>query len=639
MYEYPTTIEVPAASLDPMAHNLIQKFNECVVWQGTERIGGKTLKQVLYDCYNQVNGITAPEDIAAIEATGVKATVNLSALKCGTAQAFLNEAIVLSDIMPFRVEPTPIPDLSERGRMEALERFNSDWYGGAYLQPTDLLTVLREVKKAILDKEYEVAQEAARAMERLMRDQIVEGGWRNAMFSFITDFVTYPYAILYGPVPTVSTRLRWVNNRPVPRQETHYQFRSVSPWDFWYTPDSPDTQRGSGVFIRQRWTLSHLMQAKRLRSYMASEIDDILEDLQYGRKQFRWMSENPDQPDDYLKHWTNCTGTVDALIYYGWFSSDELNRYGITGLEEGTNYNAVVTMVAGKTIQVSLTPNPAVQSRPVFTASYYKTRDRIPNYSIPQKIRDVERCYHATLRYLMRNASNISGPIVEADYKRVIRHMTKEDMGAIVNDTIYFVDNDVATNTPAFRFYAQPNAVPTLSELLGKWEVLADKITDIPSILHGQSSGGGAQRTARGLYLLQGNATKSFQAATSNMDRDVFVPCGTLMYNNNMLFEKDESIKGDCLVYAQGVDGMLKKEEQSQTALEMLQLFASVGAQFANNPEGIRIVTYFMNQLMENRGVPDQYKLNPMSLMGGSVDPGGGMMSPGPDVLAQVGGM
>ena len=45
------------------------------------------------------------------------------------------------------------------------------------------------------------------------------------------------------------------------RTEVLPTFRAVSPFDFAYSPDSPDAQRGTCVFTRTLWTRKELLDA------------------------------------------------------------------------------------------------------------------------------------------------------------------------------------------------------------------------------------------------------------------------------------------------------------------------------------------------------------------------------------------
>lgn len=614
MYDYAKTLDVPARSQDPIANITIQRFNEAVRWQSQERVGDKSLRVVLRECYDQFNGNLSCEDQAIADEIGVDAYVNLTAMKAGLVQSYLLETLVQGNALPWVIQPTPIPDLSSTGQFMVLEQLKEQIYGQQF--SGDINQLIRQLKTATMRAEYDHAKEAAANMEKLIADQCLEGGWNNAMYGFTNDFAVYPFAVLQGPVPVRRATLQWSGDKPVAKYQTFYEFRSISPWDFWYSPDSPDTQRGTGVFVRQRWTRQNLLEAAKMKSYIYDNIKKVLEDTTSHNYNFKWLSENPDQPDNQLAMWAHCSATVDVLVHYGFFSGKELREYGITNVDDLQFYNATVTVINGYTVQVVIPPNPNLNQRPIFTASFYKTHDRIPSFSIPQRIRDVERCFLTTLRYLMSNVAGASGPIGEADYSRLSKYMTDEDIGRLVPNTIYLADSEMGNNNPALRFYNIPSVMGQYMPLLQYFMDLADRESNIPAALHGTAQGSGAMRTFRGAAMLQGNAVKSIQAAVANADQFVFAPLGNLIYNYNMLYEKDESIKGDCKVLAQGATGLMQREIDRQNSYEILQLTASAGNQLVQMPNGSKIITWALNNVLGNMGVPKELLTDPMTTGG-----------------------
>lgn len=623
VYEYARTIEVPAKSKDALANITIQRFNDAVSWQLQELVGDKSLRTVLRECYDQFNGNLSCRDREIAEEIGVDAYVNLSAMKAGVVQAFLMETLVQASTLPFTIRPTPVPTLSESSRYEILAQLQQEVFQNNFTG--DLQELVRGLKRTMLRKEYEHAERAAEAMEKLMIDQCLEGHWNTAMFGFSTDFTVYPFAVLHGPVPVRRPRMQWAGDKLVTKMETLYEFYSVSPWDFWYSPDSPDTQRGTGVFIRQRWTRQRLLEAAKMKSYIQDNIIKVLEDVEGYNQNLKWMSPNPEQPDFELATWANCSSTIDVLIHYGYFSGKELREYKINNVEDTEFYNAMVTIVNGVTIQVVIPPNPNLNIRPVHTASFYKTQDRIPSFSIPQRIRDVERCYLTTLRYLISNASSSSGPITEADYSRLSKYMTDEDLGKLIPNTVYLSDSELGNSNPALRFYSIPSVMSQYMSVLQYFMDMVDRISNIPAALHGTAQGSGVNRTFRGAAMLQGNATKSIKAAIGNIDHFVFEPMGQLLYNYNMIYHKDESIKGDCKVLAQGSTGLLQREIDRQNSYEILQLTASAGNQLASLPNGTAILTWALNNVLGNMGVPSELLTS------------AGPHTPGPDTMANAG--
>ena len=134
---------------------------------------------------------------------------------------------------------------------------------------------------------------------------------------------------------------------------------------------------------------------------------------------------------------------------------------------------------------------------------------------------------------------------------------------------------------------------------------LADRVTNIPAALHGEAVGSGAMRTFRGMSMLQGNATKALHAAVSNMATGIFDPLGQLLYNLNMLYAEDASVKGDSQIVTKGAEGLLQKEMEKQSAMELLQVVGSVGAQLGSVVNLAPVVRWGLIKLIGTLGVPD----------------------------------
>lgn len=603
IYDYASEIEVPNDARDKLATVVARRFNDAVRWQSQERVGGVPLRIVLRQCYDQYHGILSPTEQKIIDDIGVDAHVNLSAMKAGVVQSYLAESLIQAGQLPWTIQPTPVPDLSDSGELmvaQSVQQSVEQGFRG------DLRSLVYSLKSEAARKELEHAQDIADNMMKLITDQCAEGGWNRAMFGFINNFCVYPYAVLAGPIPTRRVRMQWSGETLKPKYETFYEFKSISPWDFWWSPDSPDTQRGTGIFIRQRWTRQQLLDAAKMTSYIGENIIEVLDDANRNDFRYHWISNNPEQTDSQVLSWRDNDTTIDVLIHWGYFSGRELTKYGIPGLEDDEFYNAMVTMCGRHIIQVLVEKNPTLSKRPVFTASFYTTQDRIPGESIPQRLRDVERCYETCLRYLISNAYYGSAPITEADYARVSKFMSDEDIGRIIPGSMYFSDSELGNATPAFKYYSLPNNMAAFQNALVYFMDLADRVTNIPAALHGTAQGSGANRTFRGAAMLQSNAVKAIQSAVFNIDEFVYKPLGELLYNYNMIYSKDQTVKGDCKIMARGVTALLQKETDRQNSYEILQMVASAGQQLAALPNGAKIVQWALKNVFQNMGVPKE---------------------------------
>lgn len=601
--------DIPSRAIDPLADEVMRRFNGAVAWQGTEQVNGKSLRTVLTECWEQQNGILSAVDRQRAEALGVNATVNLTALKVGIANSYITDALTSgTSQLPWVIQPTPRPDISSIAKEEILQEIKQGLFTGGFTDGAMMVEVIRRAKQFHSRREQEIAQRAADEMTSLIEDQCAEGGFNRALTDFLQYFPVYPYAIFAGPYISRAPKLVWGKNKLRLSTEVFPAFRSISPFDFCYSPDSPDTQRGTCVFTRTLWTRKELLDAAKLDSYLRANVLEVLEEADTNTDfNLTWLSRAPDSPSRNLALWNSNVTPLEVLTHYGVFSGRELSKYGFTGLDTLEFYNCEIAMAGYRVIQVKVISDPRMNTRPIYTASFYRTGgDRIAGDGIAQRLRDIERAYMACLQYLMRNAAYASAPMCEADYKRIVKHLGDMDLGKLVPGTLYMADPDMSSSgRPAFNFFNIPSNIPAYVQLMEMFMQLADRITNIPAALHGEAVGSGALRTFRGMSMLQGNATKALHAAVGNLSQGVFNPLGNYLYNVNMLYSNDMDIKGDSQIITKGAEGLLEKEMEKQTAMETLQILGAVGAQLGQHVNLGPGLAWSVTKLFGTMGMPD----------------------------------
>lgn len=633
--------DLPKKAVDPLAAEVLRRFNGAVAWQSAELVNGKPLRTVLEQCWMQQNGIMSADAKERAEELGTNVYVNLTALKADVANAYLNDALTSSgnSSLPWVIQPTPRPDISPVAQDEVFVRIRSMIEQQAFNEdPAALVDAIRQAKREMFEQESEKAQKSADAMTKLMEDQCAEGGFDRALTDFLQYFPIYPFAVFAGPYVTKAPRLIWGRNKPRLADEVYATFRALNPFDFCYSPDSPDTQRGTCIFTRTRWTRRELKNAATMPGYLHENVLKVLKDADNSNVDFNlsWLSRSPDDSRRTMALWASDVQPIEVLTHYGFFSGRELMKYNFFNLDEHEYYNAQLSLVNGRVIEVKVFSDPKMATRPVYTASFYRTGgDRIAGDSIAQRMRDVERAYIACLMYLMRNAANASAPLCEADYKRIQRYMGENELGQLVPGSMYLVDSDFSNgNQPAFRFTDIPSNMPAYAQLLEMFMQLADRVTNIPAALHGEAVGSGAMRTFRGMSMLQGNAVKALHAAVENIANGVFRPFGELLYNTNMLYSHDVDVKGDSQIITKGADGLLQKEMERQSAMEILQVVGSAASGLGQMVNLGPVVEWSLMKLLGSMGVPDnilgQVQASPMSPPVGDMGTAAGGPNPAP---------
>src|SRR5262249_3715240 len=99
---------------------------------------------------------------------------------------------------------------------------------------------------------------------------------------------------------------------------------------------------------------------------------------------------------------------------------------------------------------------------------------------------------------------------------------------------------------------------------------LSDDVTAIPKYIGGQP-GGGAGRTASGLSMLMGNATKILQTVAANIDRDIFEVALQQLSDLVLLTDTTGVLTGEEQISVQRTNVAVERETQRQRQLEFLQ--------------------------------------------------------------------
>lgn len=570
--------------VDSLAFMVKNDYDVAVKHRNMHKFGDFTASEILNQCHDQYYG-AIPCDIA--EVFGNMPQINLTQLKVSALNAWLRDLLFGSGGVPFTLEPTPIPELNESIEQETLMRVKEILFAesdvGLPVTPADMVDLINKEKEAVREISFAAAQKACSLMEEQMWDQCLDGGYKTAFLQFLQDFCIYPYAVLEGPTPEIRVNYVWSGDRLKPKEEVVYAVNRISPFDFFWSPDSTNAQDGSYVIVRKRYSRKQLVQMAKMSSYLRKNVVAALEHFSDQNTNMDWLSSNPEEQNRIP--WDN-KSPLEVLKYYGAVRGDILKEYGMTGLNDNAYYECIIHTLAHFTLKVVINPNPNASLRPIYVTSYEKTGNGIVGYGIAQKIREVERTFHACLRGLIKNMEFSSGPIGEVDFSRIQQWITDDEVGSVEPYTINPVDPDPSNGgRTAYSFHNFPSNIGALQNLCQWFLSLADIITQIPASIHGQPVGTGANRTFRGMSMLYGNALKGVQSGITNIDDDVVSKFATSLYLLNLRYNPRKDIKGDAKVVARGSSGLMERELKKNDVLEAAQIVASLAQTGRVNPE------------------------------------------------------
>jgi hypothetical protein len=354
-------------------------------------------------------------------------------------------------------------------------------------------------------------------------------------------------------------------------------WQRVSPFDLWWTPGCSDIE-DAAVIERTRVTRADLNDLLDLPGYNVEAIRSVLDEYGRGGLNEDWdttdseraVQESRENPN------MNRSGLISCIEYHGNVQGRMLLEYGMDKKQipdELRDYMVQAWVIGRHVIKVQFSPSPR-KRHPYFITSFEKVPGTPVGNGLPDILSDIQEVCNATLRALVNNLSISSGPQVVVNTDRLSPDEDGEDMFPWKR---WRVTSDPMGNTSSVKpiDFFQPNS--NASELLAtyqKFSDLADDLSAIPKYLQGNSSGG-AGRTASGLAMLMGNASKILQTVAANVDRDVFQGLLSNLFDMIMLTDTTGMLSGEESIRVKGVAVAVQRETERARQLEFLQITAN----------------------------------------------------------------
>lgn len=533
----------------------------------------------LLQCERQRRGVYDPDKAMDIARTGGSDIyMRLTDIKSRGAANWIIDVMLGAGRRAFELQPGKEPELPPEiaAGIVDLVRLEMQQFvqAGGAVHPEAFRVRMEQVHDQVMDKMREEAENCADRMENKIDDQMVKGGFERAFRDFVDDFVTYPTAILKGPVVRRKKSMTWGKGyQPIIMNEHVREIERVSPHDMFPSPNASTVNDGY-LIQRHRLTRASLQAMRGTPGYSDKDLNQVLE--RFGDTGFRqWLM--GDQERDRLEGKPHARlytkEVIEALEYWGSVSGRMLLQWGWKGkkIDPYKEYECNVWMIGPFVIKAVLNPDP-LGARPYEIAQWVPIPGSFWGTALPEQMRDVQVMCNAAARSLANNMGIASGPQAEIAVDRL---PDGEDVTSMFPWKIWQTTSDrTGGGQPAVRFF-QPemNAQPLLN-VFQYFSKQADEVTGIPNYVYGSGATGGAGRTASGLSMLMDNAAKGIKQAIASCDTVVSAIVQRL-YVHNMLYDPDVSCKGDFKVVARGAMGLVAKEQLQMRRNEFLQATAN----------------------------------------------------------------
>jgi hypothetical protein len=443
----------------------------------------------------------------------------------------------------------------------------------------------RQRKVSLMESAQEAARKKAQDQAKASEDKIEEflrnGMFYHALAEFLVDLPIFPFACIKGPMVKIVPEIQWQNGKPVVQQIPTMMWARVSPFDIWWTPGVADIANAN-VIEKSRLTRAELNDLLDLPGFNHDEVRAVLQEYGRGGLYDNWDTTDAERAvlESRENPAWNRSGLISQMEFHGNVQGEILQEYGMPGVsDELRDYHVDAYCIGSHVIKANLSPSPRARHN-YFITSFEKVPGTPIGNSLGDLIADIQESANATLRSLINNISISSGPQVVVNDDRC---RPEENTDELFPWKRWHVTNDPVANNakpPVEFFQPQSNAQELLTVFKSLIE-LSDDVSAIPKYIGGQASGG-AGRTASGLAMLMGNASKILQTVAANIDRDIFEVALQQLADLVLLTDTTGVLTGEEDIYVQGVNVAVQRETQRQRQLEFLQ--------HTNNPVDLEIM-------------------------------------------------
>jgi len=550
------------------------------------KIARMPITTIMLKALRQRNGEYEADKLAKInEQGGSSVYMMITEVKCRAAESWLRDILLDTGTPPWDIQPTPIPSLNPDAEAEIKAIFDDftmqimDQEGMA-MSPQEQAETMEMFQQEGRRRVLQEAQNIADRMRSKIQDQFAQGGWGESFTDFISDLVTFPIALIKGPVVRRQRILGWGKDETGKHiaeasEEIAPEFERVDPFRFY--PEPGITKINDGYcFEHHPLTRTMLADLIGVPGYDEDAIRSILRE---GPVATSWVTPMEDLAKETQERKFGVayrpTDMYDALEFWGKVSGSMLQEWGLTEEEvpdPAKEYDANVWVVGNYIIKAVLNYDP-LGEKPYSKTSFIKCPGAFWGKGIPEIISDLQDVCNAAARSLVNNMGIASGPQVEVNVERL---PPNEPITSMFPWKIWQVLNDPAgSSAPAIRFDQPKDISSTLMAVYDRFSKLADEHSGIPAYLYGDLNVQGAGRTSSGLSMLMGSAGKAIRQVVMHIDSDVIMLMLQRMYVYNMRYCEDEDVKGDLQVVARGAINLATKETMNVRRLEFLNATAN----------------------------------------------------------------
>jgi hypothetical protein len=428
--------------------------------------------------------------------------------------------------------------------------------------------------------------QGVKRMEDVIEDQLEETCYAREYKRAIETMAVLGTGILKGPVNAGRLKKVWqqeqdpvtgaIIRKPTLLPEYIPCVKWVDPWFFFPDHTVPRIDDASDAIEVHPMSKRDLQRLQNHPGYISEAITKILEE---APKEFMQAKLAPTQAfansdlfkDKYL-----------VIERHGPVDQDCLCKIGIDlpFSEERSTYWAEVWVCNGAVIRIELSNLETADSVPYAVDVWEEDPASIFGFGLPLLVEDQQRISDGIWNAVVMNAKLTSGP--QVGINRAMIQPMKDGSHDIEPWKVWAINEFGANINQAIQFFDVPSRQQELAAVLQMAKGFADEEASIPPLLAGQeapqlSSG------ATGAAMVYKNATSMLHARAQQLDDNITNKVIGWMYDWNMQYNEDETIKGDYEVDVVSSTSFLRQQ------MEMINLEKLIN-QASQNPELAKVL-------------------------------------------------
>jgi len=583
-------INNPGEQMPGLAGHIKAKFDDA-------ENGRRTFEQRWLQAYKNFRGIY-DSTTQYRDSERSKVFIKITKTKVLSAYGQIIDILFANKKFPIVVESTPVPEgIAEFAKMASpIDDALQDPYGypgdGRELAPgaTRLgpyaATNAVEGKSRMGEPQVEPAAEAARLLEKVIHDQLLDTNAINVMRHAIFEASLLGTGIIKGPFNFYKKIHRWERGQEGereynPSEKIVPRIEHVSCWDF--HPDPSATSIEDCEYVIQR----HRMNRQQLRNLInVPYFDSVAIENALVR--------GPNYED---KYYEDTIREDDTQPYYQENRFEVLEYWGVLDAKFARDVGMDLPPYVSELDQVQINAwicgtevlrcvlNPFTPARIPFHAVPYEVNPyQIWGIGVAENMEDAQMLMNGHVRMAIDNLALAGNLVFDVDEASLVPGQNFD----IFPGKVFRRQSGVSgTAINGLKF---PNTAPENIQMYQIARQLADEETGIPSIMHGQTGVSGTGRTSSGLSMLLAQGNMSVKTVVKNVDDYLLKPLGEAYFQWNMQYN-DESpdIIGDLEIKPRGTAAVMQKEVRSQRLTTLLQTVANpMLAPFIKLPNLIR---------------------------------------------------